>query len=156
VLRLLPGDCAATAEDMILTTVLGSCVAACLRDPVRGIGGMNHFLLPDDGGRVEGGRSPRYGLHAMALLIDKLRALGAQPDLLEAHVFGGGHIVQTMTAFPIGARNARFVLDYLTGHGIRVLTRDLEGRRARKVSFHVRSGRTEVEDYPPGGNSRRS
>jgi chemotaxis protein CheD len=156
VVRLLPGDCVATAEDVTLSTVLGSCVAACLWDPARRVGGMNHFLLPDEGGRGDGLRSPRYGLHAMALLFARLQALGANAHDLEAKVFGGGHIVRSMTAFPIGARNARFVLEFLTQAGIRVVTQELEGPRARKVSFHVRSGQTDVEDYPSEGRSRRS
>ena len=74
--------------DVVLTTILGSCVAACLRDPVSGVGGMNHFLLPGTGS-VTGGDATRYGVHLMELLINGLLKQGARRDRLEAKIFGG-------------------------------------------------------------------
>ncbi len=83
------------------TTILGSCVAACLHDPLAGVGGMNHFLLPGDDNEDPG--NLRYGVHAMELLINALLGLGAKRDRIEAKLFGGAHVVHNLA--DIGARN---------------------------------------------------
>src|ERR1044071_3377651 len=96
----------------VLTTILGSCVAACMRDPVAGIGGMNHFLLP--GGPKTGeadGESVRYGVHAMELLVNGLLARGARRERLEVKLFGGGRLVKGLT--DVGASNAPFAEEFL-------------------------------------------
>ena len=96
--KILPGEYYATNKDMALVTVLGSCVSACLRDRESGIGGMNHFMLPDEGklvgshGNISAGG--RYGVHAMELLINQILKLGGRRDRLEAKVFGGGNVLQ--------------------------------------------------------------
>lgn len=113
----------------ILTTILGSCVAAFLRDPVAGIGGLNHFLLP--GGDSSDRSAMKYGLNAMELLINSLIKEGARRERLEAKLFGGGRIVPGLT--DIGAANARFAEDFLRREGIRYAGGSLGGDQGRKI-----------------------
>jgi chemotaxis protein CheD len=143
--KVLPGECHATAQDVALVTLLGSCVAACLRDPVTGVGGMNHFMLPHDrsGGPVS--RSARFGAFAMETLINRLLRLGARRDSLEAKVFGGGAVVPQLTSLNIGEANADFVLEFLKQEKITVSAHDLKGTEARKVHFFPRTGRVLVQ-----------
>src|SRR5574340_1569007 len=94
--KILPGEYYATARDMLLVTVLGSCVCACIRDRVSGIGGMNHFMLPDSG-QDQGNplsASARYGTYAMEILLNQLLKMGAKHANLEAKVFGGGNVLR--------------------------------------------------------------
>lgn len=145
VIKLLPADWHVTDRPLALSTVLGSCVAACLYDPILGVGGMNHFMLPD---AAPGDSSARYGAHAMELLINGLLKHGAARSRLQAKVFGGGNVLPGMTTDPIGTRNARFVLDYLSAERIPVLAKDLGDVHPRKVCFFVRTGRTLVKRLP--------
>jgi chemotaxis protein CheD len=143
--KLLPGEYFATQRDEAIVTVLGSCVAACLRDRRSGIGGMNHFMLP----RERDDRGPasvpaRYGVHAMELLINHLVRLGARRGNLEAKVFGGGNVLPGVTALNVGRANARFVCEFLRDESIPVLAEDLEGTVSRKVYFFPASGRVLV------------
>ena len=116
--KLLPGEYFATNRDVALVTVLGSCVAACLRDRESGIGGMNHFMLPHGGGDGPVSASARYGVHAMELLINHLVGLGARRRNLEAKVFGGGNVVPGFTALNVGESNAAFVVSFLEAESI--------------------------------------
>lgn len=144
--KILPGEFCATGEDILLVTVLGSCVAACIRDRRSGIGGMNHFMLPDAGDPSEPlAASARYGVHAMEMLLNDLSKLGADRRALEAKVFGGGAVVQGMTASRVGERNAAFVLEFLGREGIPVVSRDLLGEEARRVHYFPRTGRALVK-----------
>ncbi len=138
--RVMPGEYYWTSHDMAIMTVLGSCVSACIRDRMTGIGGMNHFMLPssDESG------SMRYGAHAMDVLIDRLLKAGAVREHLEAKVFGGGRVLSGLHALNVGERNAAFVLDYLAEGGIRVLAQDLNESHPRKVVFFPRTGRVWV------------
>lgn len=138
--KILPGEFFVTTRDMLLVTVLGSCVAACIRDPERGIGGMNHFMLPDAGTGVMS-RSARYGAYAMELLVNELIKAGARRSALQAKVFGGGRVMATLANANVGERNAEFVLDYLAQEGIPVLSQDLLDSHARKIYFFPSSGR---------------
>ncbi|WP_042880777.1 chemoreceptor glutamine deamidase CheD [Cupriavidus necator] len=152
--KLLPNEYYVTREDMVLTTVLGSCVAACIRDETAGVGGMNHFMLPDDdfggggggGGGGSGGAdrmlsaSMRYGSYALEVLINELLKMGARRERLEAKVFGGGAVLANMTTLNIGDRNADFVLRYLKAEEIRVAAQDLRGPHARRVSYFPTGG----------------
>ena len=138
--KILPGEFFVTTRDMLLVTVLGSCVAACIRDPERGIGGMNHFMLPDAGTGVMS-RSARYGAYAMELLVNELIKSGARRSALQAKVFGGGRVMATLSNANVGERTADFVLAYLAQEGIPVLAQDLLDSHARKIYFFPNSGR---------------
>lgn len=143
-IKILPGEFFVTTRDMLLVTVLGSCVAACIRDPERGIGGMNHFMLPD-GGAGAMSKSARYGGYAMELLVNELIKSGARRSALEAKVFGGGRVMASLSSANVGERNAEFVLDYLRQEGIPVLAQDLQDKHARKIYFFPRAGRVLVK-----------
>jgi chemotaxis protein CheD len=147
--RVLPGEYYFTGKDIMLTTVLGSCVAACIHDRVSGIGGMNHFLLPDVGGDADAdslvSESMRYGSFAMEVLINNLLKAGARRNNLVAKVFGGGNVLPGMTTLNVGSKNARFVLNYLKTDNIPVLSEDLEDRFPRKVCFFPVSGKVMVK-----------
>lgn len=134
--KVLPGEYYVTDEDMIVSTVLGSCVAVCLTDPGRRIAGMNHFLLPEGGGATG-----RYGVYAMELLINGLMKAGARRHMLEAKVFGGAAVIRGATAIQIGQRNVAFVDAFLEREGIRVAARDVLGSDARKVLLFPDTGR---------------
>ncbi|MDR2188650.1 MAG: chemoreceptor glutamine deamidase CheD [Azonexus sp.] len=143
--KILPGEYFVTDHDMALVTVLGSCVAACIRDAETGIGGMNHFMLPDVGGRGRSGAASDYGLAAMKSLIDHLLQAGARRHRLEAKVFGGAALLGGLTSSQVGARNAAFVLDYLKTERILVVARDLLGSQPRKLYYFPASGRALVK-----------
>lgn len=144
--KLLPGEYYVTSRDMLLTTVLGSCVSACLRDTTAGIGGMNHFMLPDDSDPAS--RDPaaamRYGAYAMEVLLNELIKTGARRERLEAKVFGGGAVLANMTMLNIGERNADFVLRYLQLEQIRIAAHDLRGDLPRRINYFPASGRVTV------------
>jgi chemotaxis protein CheD len=142
--KILPGEYHATAEDMVLVTVLGSCVALCLRDALSGVGGMNHFMLPEGGAGADGA-SARYGAYAMEILVNELLKRGARRERFEAKVFGGGRVLADLTSLNVGERNAEFALRYLATEGIRVAAQDLLGDWPRKVYYFPRSGRVRVK-----------
>lgn len=148
--KLLPNEYYVTPDDMMLSTVLGSCVAACVRDSTAGVGGMNHFMLPDDdssGGSRNGSNtaaSMRYGAYAMEMLLNELLKAGARRERLEAKVFGGGAVLANMTMLNIGDRNADFVLRYLQMEQVRVAAQDLRGNLPRRISYFPRSGKVLV------------
>jgi chemotaxis protein CheD len=139
--KILPGEYFVTGTDMVLVTVLGSCVAACIRDRMRGLGGMNHFMLPN--GREQEHLSPsaRYGAYAMEVLINHLLKLGARREHLEAKIFGGGRVLAPLAGSEVGDRNVRFVRDYLARERIPVVAEDLLDVYPRKVYFFPVSGR---------------
>lgn len=145
--KLLPGEYYVTDKDMLLVTVLGSCVAACIRDSQSGIGGMNHFMLPDNGSDTHApvNSSARYGIYAMEILINQLLKLGARRSNLEAKVFGGGNVLDGLTVANVGQRNADFVLEFLATEQIRVVAQDLVDIYPRKVYFFPRSSRVLVK-----------
>lgn len=145
--KLLPGEFHVANSDMLQVTVLGSCVAACIRDRVNNIGGMNHFMLPDSGtsGQFGLGAASCYGINAMELLINELIKLGASRNNLEAKVFGGGNVMQSLISSNVGQRNADFVLEFLATDGIRVVAKDLVDIYPRKVYHFPYSGRVRVK-----------
>ena len=137
--KIGPGEYYITQRDMVIVTVLGSCVSACMRDPVAKVGGMNHFMLP---GRDVGGplsASARYGAYAMEVLINQLFALGAKRERLEVKIFGAARVLPGMS--DIGERNAKFALDYLRRESIRVLAEDLGHDEPCKIYFFAQTGR---------------
>ncbi|GAA5183667.1 chemoreceptor glutamine deamidase CheD [Niveibacterium umoris] len=143
--KVLPGEYYATTRDMAIVTVLGSCVAACIRDRDKRIGGLNHFMLPDGGERGVVSESARYGAFAMEVLINRLLGMGARRTSLEAKVFGGGRVMAALTGSNVGDRNAAFVLDYLKLERIPVVAQDLLDVYPRKVYFFPVSGRVMVK-----------
>ena len=145
--KLLPNEFFMTGEDMVLVTVLGSCVAACIQDRSAGIGGMNHFMLPDDGADVAQAASDamRYGAYAMEVLINELIKAGGRRERLEAKVFGGAAVLAGMTTMNIGDRNSTFVRRYLALEKIPILAEDLQGEHPRKVAFMPRTGQVMVK-----------
>lgn len=142
--KILPGEYYVTSRDLALVTVLGSCVSACVRDVTLGAGGMNHFMLPNEGERNPISFSARYGAFAMEVLINQLLKLGAKRQNLEAKVFGGAKALSGL-ATNIGESNARFVLDYLQTESIKVAAQDLLDVYARKVYFFPKTGRVLVK-----------
>jgi chemotaxis protein CheD len=144
--KLLPTEYYVTGADMVLTTVLGSCVSACLHDSAAGIGGMNHFMLPGKAGYEAGDEMAdmRYGSYAMDVLMAELVKAGARRERLVAKVFGGGAVLSGMTQLNIGHRNAQFVLDYLDGNGVPLAAQDLGGSLPRRICYFPRSGRVAV------------
>ena len=145
--KLLPGEYYVTDKDLLLVTVLGSCVAACIRDCYSGIGGMNHFMLPDGGGDPGSplNASARYGTYAMEILINQLLKLGARRCNLEAKVFGGGNVLDGLTVANVGQRNADFVLKFLQTEKIRIVAQDLVDIFPRKVYFFPKSSKVMVK-----------
>ena len=144
--KILPGEYYVTSEPEAITTVLGSCVSACVRDPVRRIGGMNHFMLPEDTTsgssawmQADAGMSTRYGAFAMELLINDLLKLGARKERIEVKLFGGGKILASMT--DVGARNIAFVRDFVRIEGFNVASQDLGGLCPRRVVYFPSTGR---------------
>ena len=145
--KILPGEYFATDKDIVLVTVLGSCVAACIRDTRAGVGGMNHFMLPrserDPASPVS--MSARYGTYAMEILINQLIKMGAQRASMEAKVFGGGNVLRGFTSNNIGESNANFVMEYLHNEGIRVAAEDMLGVHPRKIYYFPRTGKVLVK-----------
>ncbi|MDP1687476.1 chemoreceptor glutamine deamidase CheD [Hydrogenophaga sp.] len=139
--KVLPGEYFVTADDMMVMTVLGSCIAACIYDPRVRVGGMNHFMLPD-GGNEAGGR---YGSFAMELLINEMMKLGARRETMQAKVFGGGQVMHTFTTMNVGERNTKFVLDYLQTERIAVISKDVLDIHPRKVCYFPATGKAMVK-----------
>ena len=143
--KILPGEYYVTARDMMIVTVLGSCVSACIRDPVNKVGGMNHFMLPEHGGDPDSplSTSARYGAYAMEILINQLLKMGAQRPHLEAKLFGAGRVLAGVT--DVGKRNAHFAEEYLSRERIRVASKDLGDIYPRKVYYFPQTGRVMVK-----------
>ena len=145
--KILPGEYYVTGRDMLLVTVLGSCVCACIRDKISGIGGMNHFMLPDAGQDQNNplGESARYGAYAMEILINQLLKMGAKRNNFEAKVFGGGAVLRGFTVANIGERNSEFVLQYLKTEKIPIVAQDLLDIYPRKVYYFPSNGLVRVK-----------
>jgi chemotaxis protein CheD len=144
--KILPGEYYVTCKDMLIVTVLGSCVAACIRDRVTGVGGMNHFMLPSSSDADSPvSVSMRYGTYAMEVLINELLKAGARRENLEAKVFGGGNVLAGFAAINVGERNAQFVREYLRVENIRMMAEDLNDVHPRKVYFFPRTGKVLVK-----------
>jgi chemotaxis protein CheD len=143
--KVLPGEYFVTATNVLMVTVLGSCVSACIRDREKGIGGMNHFMLADSGEPSTVSSSARYGTYAMEILINHLLKLGARKSNLEAKVFGGGRVMALLSSSQVGERNAKFVHEFLRTEGIAVTAEDLLDVYPRKVYFFPQNGRVLVK-----------
>jgi chemotaxis protein CheD len=148
--KLLPGDYYVTCQDEVIFTVLGSCVSACVRDRKLGIGGMNHFMLPQDhsdGAASWGGRSDssatRYGDVAMDRLVNDILELGGHREDLEFKIMGGGNVLDM--ALEVGTHNVQFARDYLRKGGFHLAAEDLGGKFARKLYYSPKSGNARVK-----------
>jgi len=144
VVKLLPGEHYVSGEPSeMIVTVLGSCVAACIRDPETGIGGMNHFMLPEGepGDWKVSNSVMRYGNHAMEILINEIMHLGCPRDRLEIKLFGGGNVIGAGGS--VGHRNADFVEDYLREEGFVAVASDLRGDCARRIHYFPASGKVD-------------
>ena len=136
-INLIQGEYKVSADpNVVFSTLLGSCVGACIRDPIAGVGGMNHFLLP---GNEAGGESERAGVHLMELLVNGLMRQGAQRERLEAKIFGGARMMQGLS--DIGKKNGEFAKRFLSYEGIRIVGSDLGGERGRRLHFWPVTGR---------------
>ena len=141
--KVLPGEFFVHDEDILIMTTLGSCIAACLWDREKRVGGMNHFMLPDAGSGGDSGG--RYGSFAMELLINEMIKRGATRSTMEAKVFGGGAVISGMNSINVGERNTAFVLDYLRTERISVVSKDVLDIYPRKVCFLPASGKAMVK-----------
>ncbi len=144
--KILPGEYYATSRDMVLVTVLGSCVAACIRDRQSGVGGMNHFMLPESSQDADSmiGLPTRYGTYAMEMLINQVLKMGARRSNLEAKIFGGGNVLRGFTVSNVGQKNSLFVKDFLAQEHIPVVAEDLLDVYPRKVYYFPHTGRVLV------------
>lgn len=140
--KVLPGEYFVATDDLVIMTVLGSCIAACLWDGKARAGGMNHFMLPD-GDSLDG--LGRYGSYAMELLINEMLKLGARRETMQAKVFGGAQVMAGFTTMNVGERNTKFVLDYLATERIPVVSQDVLDIHPRKVCFFPVSGKALVK-----------
>lgn len=140
--KVLPGEHFVSSENLIIMTVLGSCIAACLWDSRANVGGMNHFMLPD-GDSAEG--SGRYGSYAMELLINEMMKAGARRESMQAKIFGGGQVMHSFTAMNVGERNTAFVTAYLQTERIPIVSKDVLDIYPRKVCFFPATGKALVK-----------
>lgn len=144
--KLLPGECYVSEQGEMIVTVLGSCIAACIRDTSKGIGGMNHFMLPiQSGGQMikrENSVNPAlcYGNWAMEFLINAILKQGGRRDRLEVKLFGGGRVLSGMDNIDIGRRNIDFVLGFLDREGLPVVSHNLGDDCPRKVLYFPDTG----------------
>jgi chemotaxis protein CheD len=142
IIKVFPGEYYVTGKpDEVLITVLGSCVSACIRDPLIGVGGMNHFMLPQSHSGKWGSDSEptRFGNFAMEKLINELIKAGGARDRMEIKVFGGANVTDSTQA--IGTQNAEFVLRYLQAEGLSCVAEDLGGQRPRRIHYYPTTGR---------------
>ena len=143
-----PGEYLATREDIVISTVLGSCIAVALHDATAGLGGLNHFMLPGELHSSDFYRedSARYGMYAMELLINDMLKAGAKKDRLIAKVFGGGHVLNT-TQGNIPDSNIAFAMEFLATEKITIESSNVGGTDARKIFFFVRDARVLLKRF---------
>jgi len=141
IVKIFSGDSyVSTKPNEMLVTILGSCVAACIRDPIAGVGGMNHFLLPGNETTVpELSAANRYGVFAMESLINGILKAGGRKDRLEVKVFGGGNVINN--SIRIGSKNAAFIRDFLKAEGLKIVSEDLEGDLPRRIHYYPDTGK---------------
>ena len=149
--KLLPGDFYVSLHGELITTVLGSCISACIRDPATGIGGMNHFMLPMHR-NIQAGKAwvdtpvsgrTRYGNIAMERLINVILASGSHKKNLEVKLFGGGNVLDINS--DIGGKNIEFVIQYLKSEGLNISADDVGGNCPRKIQYFPLTGRVRVK-----------
>lgn len=137
--KVKPGEFYVAPPSMAITTVLGSCISACIRDPELGIGGINHFMLPEEGEKKERLSSASYGAFAMEQLINSLLKLGCRRDTLEIKLAGGANMFNS--GYRVGDLNVQFIHDYLSQEGFRIFAEDVGGEQARRLIYLPDQGR---------------
>jgi chemotaxis protein CheD len=145
---VLPGDFKITTQpDEVISTLLGSCISACIRCKKTGIGGLNHFLLPSLKGRnlVDDSQAMRYGDYAMEVLIGAILRNGGSRSDLEAKIFGGANMFDSVSEKTVGRSNIQFVLDFINSEGISLIAEDIGGTSGRKIYFHPTSGKVKIQ-----------
>jgi chemotaxis protein CheD len=136
---LYPSAIFAHKEPHIVDTILGSCVAVCLYDPIKKMGSINHFMLPFWNGT--GLASPKYGNIAIPKIIDQMLAMGSNLNDLQAKIFGGGEVVETKSnMFRIGERNIEIAINTLKEHKIKITGQSVGGKNGRKIRYNTETG----------------
>lgn len=147
--KILPGEYYVTANDEVIVTVLGSCVSACIRDKVFGIGGMNHFMLPANKDELSSSgifaESTRYGNFAMEQMINDILKNGGMRKNLEVKLFGGGRVLKNMQTLDIGKKNIDFVMKYIKDESLQLIAEDLGDVYPRKVLYFPLTGKVRVK-----------
>jgi chemotaxis protein CheD len=134
-----------TSDDVVISTILGSCVSACIRDPRHHIGGINHFMLPDTL-RGDAGDSARYGVYALECLVNQVLGRRGKRHDLEVKVFGGGRVIDA--GGDVGKSNIELVRRFFADEQIAIVSEDLGKRFARRVRYWPRTGRAQVQRIP--------
>lgn len=147
--KILPGEYYVTTQGEMISTVLGSCVSACILDPIMGVAGMNHFMLPATRNAIEPKKgnsdATRYGNHAMEQMINSILKAGGRRENLEVKLFGGGKVLADMNKIDIGQKNIVFIRSYIAIEGLRVLTADLGDVYPRKVLYFTDNGKVKMK-----------
>jgi len=143
--KILPGEFYVTAHNEAITTILGSCISACVRDPKVGLGGMNHFMLPisQSASSIEKADAARYGNFAMEQMINDILRNGGVRQNLEIKIFGGGRVMRGVT--DVGKKNIEFVKEYIQLEGLSLLAEDVGGNYPRKVMYHPKTGKVKMK-----------
>ena len=137
---IVQGDFAVSdVEGTVISTVLGSCVAACIYDPMARVGGMNHFLLPGNPDRGGSDQSRRYGVYLMEKLLNGLFQKGAARNRLQVKLFGGAHVLDARS--DAGAKNAEFAAAFVRNEGLTLVSSSLGGVQGRRVEFEPCTGK---------------
>ncbi|MDX9962550.1 MAG: chemotaxis protein CheD [Desulfobacter postgatei] len=143
------GEYFVTSQDVVIHTVLGSCVAVCMYDPEKKIGGMNHILMPSNPDINKYDASARYGINAMELLINAIMRLGGNRKKIVAKTFGGANLLMGVSQeTAVGTRNVEFVVNFLRAEKIKILSRDFGGHDSRKIFFHIGTGEVFLKRVP--------
>jgi chemotaxis protein CheD len=143
--KILPGEFYVTGHDEAITTILGSCISACVRDPKAGLGGMNHFMLPlnNSATKTQMADAARYGNFAMEQMINDILRNGGKRERLEVKIFGGGRVMKGVT--DVGKKNISFVREYIELEGLRLIAEDVGGNYPRKVVYHPKTGKVKMK-----------
>ena len=153
------GEYHASRRPAVIQTLVGSCVAVCLFDPVNHVGGMNHILLPGRADMKRFDAPARYGINAMELLINRIMNLGGKRHRIVAKTFGGAHLLPAISEEnSVGRKNVAFVLEFLRNESIRIISRDMAGHESRRLFFVTETGDVFLKRIPsryyPDINSR--
>ncbi|MFL0809572.1 MAG: chemoreceptor glutamine deamidase CheD [Agarilytica sp.] len=146
--KILPGECYVSKTGEMIVTVLGSCIAACIRDTRLGVGGMNHFMLPvqqNHSGRSAITAELAYGNWAMEFLVNEILKLGGKKSSLEIKIFGGGKVLSSISNIDIGARNIDFVKQFIANEGMSILAEDVGSNCPRKVLYFPDTGSVKLK-----------